>query len=492
MKRRVLALLLALGMCLALTAPAFADGNESAVLLSSEEMMAVLQSTPIEVVKPEKVEQINYWIHAEWDLEESKEDVFHEIAELTQILIAEAQTETEQANAIFQWVAGNLTYDDTALACIQMKEEERTEEQQVRIAQAEDVLYSFVNRRGLCSGYTNLATLMLMTAGLPSAGIGGEAQNGGAHAWSAVYADQKWILFDTTWNVWDISPDYHRHMESIYVPNGIFMETIQRNGEIWCSLLPGSDYPSDIVIPNNVTSIGDWGFANRADVTSVTLHNNITSIGYAAFYECVGLTNVVIPKSVARIGEFGFANCPALKDVFFTGTEAQWEAISFEACNDDLTAAALHCNSAGSARPAHPTNDIVMVNGEAAEPMAYKINNSNYFKLRDVAALLNGSEKQFNVDYDGTQKAVIITTGQGYDKLDSDLQGAAAASGSAVPSAHEVYIDGERVELTAYQINGSNYFQLRELGRTLDFNVGWNEETKSVFIEGGKSYTDAD
>ena len=55
---------------------------------------------------------------------------------------------------------------------------------------------------------------------------------------------------------------------------------------------------------------------------------------------------------------------------------------------------------------ASPTNDKLEVNGTAANPTVYKIGDSNYFKIRDVAALLNKSEKQFAVGYDGTKNAV--------------------------------------------------------------------------------------
>ena len=42
-----------------------------------------------------------------------------------------------------------------------------------------------------------------------------------------------------------------------------------------------------------------------------------------------------------------------------------------------------------------------------------------------------------------------------------------------------------------YKINGSNYFKLRDLGRALDFNVGWSAE-QGMYVESDQSYTDAD
>ena len=41
---------------------------------------------------------------------------------------------------------------------------------------------------------------------------------------------------------------------------------------------------TDLVIPNSVTSIGDWAFNNCTGLTSVTIGNSVTSIGGYAFY----------------------------------------------------------------------------------------------------------------------------------------------------------------------------------------------------------------
>ncbi|KAB2653079.1 MAG: leucine-rich repeat domain-containing protein, partial [Verrucomicrobia bacterium] len=65
-------------------------------------------------------------------------------------------------------------------------------------------------------------------------------------------------------------------------------------------------------IPNSVTSIGSWAFANCNGLTSVTLPNSVTSIGSWAFANCTGLTSVTLPDSVTSIGSWAFANCTGL------------------------------------------------------------------------------------------------------------------------------------------------------------------------------------
>ena len=52
------------------------------------------------------------------------------------------------------------------------------------------------------------------------------------------------------------------------------------------------------IIPNSVTSIGDYAFYYCSGLTSVTIPNSVTSIGEWAFRDCSGLTSV-ISKAVA-------------------------------------------------------------------------------------------------------------------------------------------------------------------------------------------------
>lgn len=48
----------------------------------------------------------------------------------------------------------------------------------------------------------------------------------------------------------------------------------------------------DFVIPNSVTSIGNYAFYNCDGLTSVIIPNSVTSIGYSAFEQCYKLTSV--------------------------------------------------------------------------------------------------------------------------------------------------------------------------------------------------------
>ena len=45
-----------------------------------------------------------------------------------------------------------------------------------------------------------------------------------------------------------------------------------------------------------------------------------------------------------------------------------------------------------------------------------------------------------------------------------------------------ITLDGQEIELTGYLINGSNYFQLRDIGDKLGFGVSWDNDTRTVVI----------
>ena len=69
------------------------------------------------------------------------------------------------------------------------------------------------------------------------------------------------------------------------------------------------------IIPNSVTTIGDWAFYNCSGLTSVTVPNSVTSIGENAFFGCSGLTSVTIGNSVTSIGGGAFRGCSCLTSV---------------------------------------------------------------------------------------------------------------------------------------------------------------------------------
>jgi hypothetical protein len=65
----------------------------------------------------------------------------------------------------------------------------------------------------------------------------------------------------------------------------------------------------DLVIPDNVKSIGFAAFTNCSGLTSLTIPNSVKSIGEAAFADCSNLTSVkVLNPSPISVGYYTFSN----------------------------------------------------------------------------------------------------------------------------------------------------------------------------------------
>ena len=64
-----------------------------------------------------------------------------------------------------------------------------------------------------------------------------------------------------------------------------------------------------VVIPDNVTGIGDYAFSMCHGLEIVNIGNGVTYIGDRAFYGCVAINSMIIPNGVESIGSHAFDNC---------------------------------------------------------------------------------------------------------------------------------------------------------------------------------------
>ena len=143
---------------------------------------------------------------------------------------------------------------------------------------------------------------------------------------------------------------------------------------------------------------------------------------------------------------------------------------------------------AASNLSANPTASTVYVNGAAKEFEAYIINGNNYFKLRDLAYVMNGTAKQFEVGYDSATKAITLTTGKAYTPDGGEMAKGDGKAKTASPTASKIYLNGKELSLTVYLIGGNNFFKLRDLMEAIDVFVGYDNATKAITLDTSKGY----
>ena len=66
------------------------------------------------------------------------------------------------------------------------------------------------------------------------------------------------------------------------------------------------------VIPNYVTTIGDYAFDGCSSLQSIYIPNSVTTIGNSAFDGCSSLQSIYIPNSVTSLGDIAFWGCKNL------------------------------------------------------------------------------------------------------------------------------------------------------------------------------------
>jgi hypothetical protein len=140
---------------------------------------------------------------------------------------------------------------------------------------------------------------------------------------------------------------------------------------------------------------------------------------------------------------------------------------------------------------AAPTASTVIVDGKVTAFDAYTINGYNYFKLRDLAYAINGTQKQFAVEWDEINRAISLISGKPYVSVAGDMTiKEIKETKIPVPTAFPIYLDGEETQFTAYSIDGNNYLKLRDVMRAFDVYVGWDDAARTITLDTSNSYVE--
>lgn len=90
------------------------------------------------------------------------------------------------------------------------------------------------------------------------------------------------------------------------------------------------------VIPDSVTSIGDWAFYDCDSLTSISIPSSVNGIGECAFHYCSNLASINIPGSVTSISDYAFYYCSSLISINIPSSVTSIGDYAFWGC-DSLT-----------------------------------------------------------------------------------------------------------------------------------------------------------
>lgn len=136
----------------------------------------------------------------------------------------------------------------------------------------------------------------------------------------------------------------------------------------------------DLVIPDEVTSIGDGTFQGCMHLASVTIPDGVTSIGESAFEGCSGLTDIHFPASLSSIGNSAFSNCSGLTSIVIPESVVCIGEGTFNGCNG-VASVTIPANVSTIGRSAFRNcRELTCVTSRIEEP--FKIED-DVFKLYD-------------------------------------------------------------------------------------------------------------
>lgn len=137
---------------------------------------------------------------------------------------------------------------------------------------------------------------------------------------------------------------------------------------------------------------------------------------------------------------------------------------------------------------ASATDSTVTIDGTAIDFSAYNINGNNYFKLRDLAYALSGSNAQFNVIWDHTNQTILVTSGVAYNEVGGEMSIKDAGEVTTTLSNVSISLDGESITVRAYKIGGNYYFMLRDVAEALNISVTYEGNLDNISISTTSSY----
>jgi len=279
---------------------------------------------------------------------------------------------------------------------------------------------------------------------------------------------------------------YNRGLTSVVIPEGV--TDIGR-------FAFSRNHLTEVELQYGITIVGEWAFAHNP-IRALSIPNSVFSLRQGAFAENQ-LTQINIPESVLVIGHNVFEG-NLLTEVAIPRNIP----LGFRTFDDGVTIQ-MPAPEPNEILPAIPSTVAVSVNGRHFSAPAWNVGAASYFRVRDIAYMLNATRAQFYIAsgqpprFRPPQAAYWLERGH-YAPTGTEMGaiGTGARQAELVRDSSRVFggIDIGRIffpsmpifhhfELDTVRIDGQSYFSLASFGQMLGFDLAVDAATGAISID---------
>jgi uncharacterized repeat protein (TIGR02543 family) len=105
------------------------------------------------------------------------------------------------------------------------------------------------------------------------------------------------------------------------------------DGDTGMNIIKDNSYIKGVVLPEDITSIGNYAFRDCIALTGITIPAGVTTIGPYAFDGCSALASITIPAGVTDIAYNTFSGCSALTGITIPENVTTIGSSAFSGCS---------------------------------------------------------------------------------------------------------------------------------------------------------------
>ena len=217
----------------------------------------------------------------------------------------------------------------------------------------------------------------------------------------------------------------------------------------------------------------EWVSSNNGDIN--TIHDrewvNVYGIEEYSFDRDEDMNDILDPEDINPWIITG-----KIYTIFYNGE------IRYLVHEDDMHDTFTYYPGNGFSKNSVAKTQTVCQDGLKYNTAAYNIDDNNYFKLRDIAQILDGTIKSFDIKYDSATNSIDMLSFYDYTSAGGELTPGDGVERTALSSSVFVTLDGVPIKATCYNIEGNNYFKLRDITDALDCRVEWDKNNQMIWV----------